>query len=141
MRRGNRRRSEAGFTLIEALLAAGVFTISALGLLALYYTSAFGSGMASKMTDATAAGSSKLEELLEGEIDPLNLPTCNETVTFMETDFTISWSTTLEDVSTERQGNDFAIVEVVTQWTEAPGQATGATQLTREVIVIGGKPL
>lgn len=139
MRRATRKASERGFTLIEALVAGALFTVSALGLLTLFYTSAFGSSMAAKMTDATAAAGSKLDELLEANAG--SIVAGSETVTFDDTDFTLSWTVTPADVSVDRVGDDFVFVEVEASWVEAPGSTSMQLERTRSISVVGGKPL
>ena len=63
MERGPNRQ-ERGSTLIEVMVSLIVFTVGALGLLTLIYTSHQGVTAAKKMTHATALAGTKLDELV-----------------------------------------------------------------------------
>jgi Tfp pilus assembly protein PilV len=68
-----RRRVEAGFTLIEAMLASLVFVVGALGLLGLMYNSAAGITTATNITAATTVARTKLEDLAARPYDHADL--------------------------------------------------------------------
>ena len=58
------RAPQAGFTLVEAMIALLVFTVGALGLLTMTYSSHQGITAAEDVTNATALARSKLDELV-----------------------------------------------------------------------------
>jgi len=74
-RRRRLRRGEAGFTLIEAMLASFVFVVGALGLLGLMYNSAAGLTTATNISSATTVARTKLEELTARPYDHADLTT------------------------------------------------------------------
>lgn len=59
----HRLHAQAGFTLIEATIATLVFTIGALGLLTMIYSSHQGVSAAESLTHATALARSRLDQL------------------------------------------------------------------------------
>jgi type II secretory pathway pseudopilin PulG len=86
-----RRRSEAGFTLLELLMTLGVTTVGLIGLLALHLSLVRGNDGASRAAEATQLGQATLEslraartvrdmaELLTGDHDaqpPIDVPWC-----------------------------------------------------------------
>lgn len=86
MGRGERRREiqdreERGTTLIEVMISLVVFSVGALGLLTLIYTSHQGVTAAEKITHATALARGKLDELVRLPYDDadlaLNAEGCN----------------------------------------------------------------
>ncbi len=78
MERGERRtgtpdREERGTTLIEVMVSLVVFSVGALGLLTLIYTSHRGVTAAEKITQATALARGKLDELVRLPYDQADL--------------------------------------------------------------------
>lgn len=65
MKRRRPRKSERGFSLIEVALASFVFTVGALGLVALIYTSMEGVSVAGDVTRGTALARGKLDTLVQ----------------------------------------------------------------------------
>jgi type II secretory pathway pseudopilin PulG len=70
-RRIKRRHGQAGHTLIEVMVAAGIFVVGALGLLRLVITSGEGLQVSSRLTQASSLARSKLEDLRNVEYDLL----------------------------------------------------------------------
>lgn len=64
---------QAGFTLVEAMVALMVFTVGALGLLTMTYSSHQGVTTAEDVTNATALARSKLDELVRLAYNDTNL--------------------------------------------------------------------
>lgn len=57
------KKSEAGFTLIEGMLSAFIFTVGALGMLAMFVSGSQGMAVSERMTHATMLARQKLTEL------------------------------------------------------------------------------
>jgi Tfp pilus assembly protein PilV len=147
--RRRRRRGEAGFTLVEAMLASFVFVVGALGLLGLMYNSAAGLTAATNITYATSVARAKLEELTarpynhadlsvgDHQPDTKNIgpagtpfdPQGNATGDINTDDgwFARSWSVT------EVNANSFKNIVVRVRWYDK------TTKMARYVTMAGGK--
>lgn len=135
------RHRQRGSSLVEMMIAAMVFTVGALGLLRLIYSSAEGLGTASKVTYATTLCTSKLDQLMAEPFDsallntgahedgPKNLgpygtpfdPHSNDTGDFGAADgwFVRSWTVV-------EQSAAFKTINVEVAWTE-PNSSTART--------------
>lgn len=137
-------REEAGFTLIEAMIAMLVFTVGALGLLTMIYTSHQGVSTAENITHATALARSKLDELVRLQYDDANLDvgTHNEGVNNVDETGTAtaaafgaddgsyarSWDVAIPDANEE-----FKTIAVTVLWWD------GNYDTWRDVVLNGGK--
>lgn len=154
MKRGS--NNERGASLIELMVALGVFAVGALGLLRLTYGSIEGTGTASKLTHATALAQSKLDALMMLPFDATSLLAGSYTETknlgpggtayttlgaatgdYGADDgwFERSWTIVDQDLNTAYVGNDFKVVTVTVRWYDA------VAKRRREVALVGGRSL
>lgn len=136
------RRAERGMSLIEVAIASMVFTVGALGLVRLLYSSAEGVTVASKVTFATALARGKLDELVPLPYDHADLsvagsphqdgdknlgptgepkkPDGSDTGTFGSNDgwFARSWTVTEADANSDGTA-DLKIIRVDARWYDA----------------------
>ena len=134
-----------GFTLIEGMVALLVFTVGALGLLTMIYTSHQGVSTAEDLTHATTLARSKLDELVRLDYDDttLNAGTHPEgsynineigddvtTSTYGASDglYARSWDVVVPDAS-----EDFKTIAVQVRWWDKNYDSW------REVVLRGGK--
>lgn len=146
-RRIRRRRGQAGHTLIEVMVASGVFLVGALGLLRLVISSGEGLQVSSRLTQASSLARTKLDELgnldyellVDGDytegannIGPAGTPYTSEggaTGAYGSTDgwFERSWN-----IATD-PGLAYKTITVQVRWYDHPAKRW------RSVSLIGGK--
>lgn len=144
--------AESGHTLIEVMVASVIMTVGALGALPLFYRSAEGNAVASKVTVATALADSALDRLLLLAYDDpaLNPGIVNDGTTNIAADgtpiagssfgdgdgnFFRSWEITERDVSLSLAGNDYKEIRVFVRWRD------GTAQVQRSVSLVSGKAM
>lgn len=71
--RGVRRRGEAGFSMIEALIAAAILLIIAIGMIPLFARSMVNNALGSDYTQATTYGKSNIEKIAKGTFESKDL--------------------------------------------------------------------
>ena len=123
----------AGFSIIEAMIAAAIFSFGVIAVLPLFYYTTEGSQAAARMTQATSLAESKLSELLRAPYDSaILLPGIhndgnnnldNEGRPILESPFGAadgkfmrSWIVTEEVVDTETPGGNWKTVRVEVAW-------------------------
>jgi len=90
----NKKNSEDGFTLIEALIALFVLTIGVLGMMTLQTNAIRGNYRASTMTIATNLASGELESLRSAPFNAANINPANSPYTRVDpaTGYTVTWT-------------------------------------------------
>jgi len=143
----SRSPAQAGFTLVEGMVALMVFTIGALGLLTMIYTSHQGVTTAENLTHATALSRSKLDELLRLPYDNAALDVGNHEEGVYNVDQTGAAVTTSNfgdddglyarswDVQRPDSSEDFKTIAVRVRWWDKN------YDLERSVVLRGGKGL
>lgn len=145
---------ERGVTLMEMMLALAIFSVGALGLVRLLYSSFEGASSAKHMTAATVLAQGKLDALMLQRYDApaLTAGVHNETTnlgavgtaynatggaagTFNADDgtFARSWSVADTDINATNPGNDLKTITVTVRWYD------GALHVARRVTVVGAK--
>ena len=141
-------RAERGHTLIEVMVAMALFTVGVLGLLPLFYSSAQGLTVSSRITQGTAIAESRLADLMtraftdtllsagthpEGakNIGSDGVATAGNFGAAAGSDGWFARTWTVTDVAVN--GNAFKNIVVQVEWYDAPAHRT------RKVAVVGGR--
>jgi Tfp pilus assembly protein PilV len=143
-----RRRHQAGSSLIESMIAAGIFSFGVLGLVPLFFRSAEGSAVATHMTQATSLAQSKLDELShtsfgddslkagdyhdEYNVDVAGVATASNYGT-NDTHFGRAWTVTDQEVNAALVGPDLKIIRVEVSWWDQ------SVKRRRSVVLTGAK--
>ena len=151
--RGAPGSRERGNTLVESAIASAVFMIGVLGLLPLFYTSTEGVAVASRLTQATALATSRLEQLVKLPYDAADLAVGDDRhdgANNLNADGTQAPSSTFgahdglfyrtisvreTDENAGIAGNDYKIVTVTVTWYDATAKRE------RSVSVMSGKAM
>lgn len=127
-------RAEAGFTLVEVLIALFVFSISALAIAAMTFMSIQGNAMTNQMSQATFLAQDKMEELLAIREYPSGSPQKNLVSTLSDlsdpgipTHFSRTWqAVSCDDLPTPTPADlpmnaSFCLLQVNVDWTDNKG--------------------
>jgi hypothetical protein len=112
------RRTSAGFSIIEALVAALIFLILALGVLPLFARAISDNSSGGDSTQASNHGKGRLEELLQA---PFNHQDLEVAVGALETERVDSWA----------QGNPFQVGDAAEGWWDGAPADKGIVLWTR----------
>jgi len=137
------RNNERGFTLLESMLAAAVFTVGSLGLLGLIITSSKGLSTGERISQATTLARSKLDEFRRTPYDLVvdghevtNLGPLGETLgAYGATSDSDGWFARSWTVTTPSVGLEYKEVRVQVQWYDR----TMEPQAVRTVALVGGR--
>lgn len=119
--REHQRRSQAGFNLIEVMVALGILAFGILAVASMQESALLGTSKASKLTEGTTVAMDQMESLLaRAYTDPLlNIGTPPEETRGR---YNVSWTVAQDAVNTKT-------ITVTVTWNEAGG-ATKSTTLT-----------
>jgi type IV pilus assembly protein PilV len=118
------RQNQRGFTLIEVLIALGIFAIGFLAVAAMQVSANLGTRNACEASEATALATNQMEELMQLPFDDGDLNPATNPHQVSRGKYTIEWSVTDSDLNADGS-NDAKTVQLSVSWTRLRG--TGRT--------------
>ncbi|MBE0595778.1 MAG: prepilin-type N-terminal cleavage/methylation domain-containing protein [Desulfuromonadales bacterium] len=118
--------SQAGFTLVEILIAMTIFAFGMLAVATLQITALTGNSAARGVTEANALAQNKLEELQSIPFDDVNGSAGPETISHYGKAYALSWT-----VDDDLPVAGLKTIAVTVQWQEKGGAKTTSLRYIR----------
>ena len=133
MRRRSEARRNSGFTLVEALVALGVFAVGMAALMPLAVTNVRANANASVRTHALALAQEEIERFRATTFSDLPAVGATGTPTVLDTVYTRQWSVVGVPTPLTGDGDDLRRIRVVVGWNlpNSTGDVTLITAKTR----------
>jgi type IV pilus modification protein PilV len=103
--------NEAGYTLLELMIALMILAIGILGIWSMQGTAIRGNAQAKRITEGAALAADQVEKLMRMEYDDADLAT--GTHSRVEDSYTVQWTVSAADVPI----NNIKTVDVTASWT------------------------
>jgi len=111
----NPLQTEKGFTLIEALIALGIFSIGILAVTSLLVSSNMQSRRSAEITEASAIAFNQMEELMLIPFDHSDLSSASNPHTSASGKYQVQWNAIESDLNNDAI-NDSKTIELAVTW-------------------------